>query len=70
MAALREEHGFSERRACKAVGLSRSVARYERKPDRDDEVIAVLQELVERFPDRGIGKLFKLIRRRGCKATP
>lgn len=65
MAALREEHGFSERRACAAVGLSRSVARYVPRPDQDDEVIAMLQELVERFPERGFSKLFKLIRRRG-----
>lgn len=65
MALLREEHGFSERRACQAVGLSRSVARYRRRPDRDEEVIAVLQELAERYPDRGFHKLFKLIRRRG-----
>ncbi len=25
----------------------------------------VLQELAERYPDRGFGKLFKLVRRRG-----
>ena len=62
---LREQHGFSERRACEAVGLSRSVARYECRPDRDDEVIAVLLELAERFPERGFDKPFLLIRRRG-----
>lgn len=62
---LREEHGFSERRACKAVGLSRSVARYERCPDQDEKLIIVLLELSERYPDRGFGKLFQLIRRRG-----
>ena len=45
--------------------MARTVARYERQPDRDDEVIAVLQELVERYPDRGFGKLFKVLRRRG-----
>lgn len=62
---LREEYGFSERRACQVVGLSRSVARYRPRPDRDEEVIVVLQELAERYPDRGFSKLFKLIRRRG-----
>jgi putative transposase len=41
------------------------VARYQRRPDRDHEVIAVLLELAERYPERGFGKLFKLIRRRG-----
>ncbi len=64
VAALCEEHVFSERRACVAVGLSRSVARYVPPPDQD-EVIAVLRELAERFPEHGLSKLFKLIRRRG-----
>lgn len=65
MTALVEQHGLSERRACKAVGLARSVARYQRNPDGDVAVIAVLLELAERFPERGFSKLFKLIRRRG-----
>lgn len=64
---LQQEHAFSERRACEAVGLSRSVARYVRRPDQDDEVIVMLLELAERFPERGFGKYFKLIRRRGLR---
>lgn len=48
-----------------AVGLARSTARYQRRPDRDEEVIALLAGLAERFPERGFGKLFQLIRRRG-----
>lgn len=56
---------MSQRRACEAAGIARSVVRYRKQPDRDKQVIAVLQELVERFPERGFGKLFKLIRRRG-----
>ncbi len=58
-------HGWSERRACSAMGLSRSTARYRRRPDRDEKVIALLAELAERFPERGFDKLFQLIRRRG-----
>lgn len=56
---------MSLRRACQALGLSRSVYAY--RPDRsaDDKVITVLQELAERFPERGFGKYFKVIRRRG-----
>lgn len=38
---------------------------YERRAPADDAVIAVLQELAERFPERGFGKYFKIIRRRG-----
>jgi putative transposase len=60
-----QEHGMSQRRACQALGMARSVMRYRKVPDRDDPVIATLQELVERYPERGFGKLFKLIRRRG-----
>ena len=36
-----------------------------RRDDSDEPVIAVPLELAERFPDRGFGKYFKLIRRRG-----
>ncbi|UNP27595.1 IS3 family transposase [Lysobacter gummosus] len=59
---LMEYHGWSERRACTAIGLSRSTVR---RPDRDEQVIALLAELAERFPERGFDKLFQLIRRRG-----
>ncbi|WP_329743335.1 IS3 family transposase [Dyella sp. A6] len=62
---LMNHYGWSERRACSAMGLSRSTARYRRRPDRDEEVIALLAELAERFPERGFGKLFQLIRRCG-----
>lgn len=62
---LQNEFGLTQRRACSALRLARSTARYAVKPDRGDAVIAVLQELAERFEDRGFGKLFKLIRRRG-----
>ncbi len=65
MAWLQDRHGWSERRACAAIGMPRSTARYRHRPDRDEEVIALLAELSERFPERGFGKLFQLIRRRG-----
>ncbi|CBA15191.1 putative isxcc1 transposase orfb (fragment) protein [Xanthomonas albilineans GPE PC73] len=65
LAWLIEPHGWSERRACSVLGVARSTARYRRRPDRDEEVIALLSELAERFPERGFGKLFQLIRRRG-----
>lgn len=60
-----QQHGLSQRRACRAVSLSRSTLRYEREASDDEPIIAVLQELTERFPDRGFGKYFKLMRRRG-----
>ncbi len=53
-----------------SAGPVRSLAwlarqRYRRRPDRDEEVVALLSELAERFPERGFGKLFQIIRRRG-----
>lgn len=56
---------MSLRHACQALGLSRSVYAYRPNRSADDEVITVLQELAERFPERGFGKYFKVIRRRG-----
>jgi putative transposase len=47
------------------MGLSRSTCTYHPTDRDDDAVIAVLQELAERFPDRCFGKYFKIIRRRG-----
>lgn len=60
-----EHHGWSERRACQALGFSRSTRRYKARVDRDEPVIALLAELAERFPERGFDKLFQIIRRRG-----
>lgn len=56
---------MSQRRACQAMGLSRSTCAYRPTGRDDDAVIAALQELAERFPDRGFSKYFKIIRRRG-----
>lgn len=56
---------MSQRAACRAVSLSRSTLIYERRRSADEEIIVVLQELAERFPDRGFGKYYTLIRRRG-----
>jgi len=62
---IRLEHGFSERRACKALQLSRSSNRYEAKPRNDHEVIEVLLKLAHAHPDLGFGKLFDRLRRLG-----
>ena len=51
--------------ACRAVGISDSVYRYKPDPCRDNEVIARLQEAVERYPAYGFDKLFKILRRWG-----
>jgi putative transposase len=58
-------HGTSERRACRVVGLSRSVKRYEYKRRDDGEVIDALARLAERHPRFGFRKLFILLRKAG-----
>jgi putative transposase len=49
------------------MGFSRSTVRYRFRRDRDEPVIALLAELVERFPERGADKFFTIIRRRGYR---
>lgn len=61
----RTVHQVSQRRACRVVGISDSVYRYQSDPDRDNEVIAKLQEATERYPAYGFSKLFKILRRWG-----
>ncbi len=62
-----ETHGASQRLACRVMGLSRSVYRYQPDATRDDAVIAALQAAVERYPAYGFSKLFKVLRRQGCR---
>jgi len=62
---LRREHGLTERRACAAVSLGRSVYRYRRRPNRDAEIVKLLLELAHRRPEEGFPKLFKRLRRQG-----
>lgn len=63
----RQAHGASLRLACRVVGISDSVYRYKPDNQRDDKVIAKLQEAVERYPAYGFSKLFKILRRWGCR---
>jgi len=65
VAFVRQEYGLSERRACAALEISRTVNRYEPKPNEDHTVIGMLIPLTDRHPDLGFGKLFKMLRRQG-----
>src|SRR5690606_36643262 len=64
---LVETHDMPVRRACEAVGLSKSS--YYAAPvdwlDRDRELIEALQSLAERYPRRGFWKYHKMLRRAG-----
>ena len=63
----KESLGASLRIACDAVSLSRTVYHYQPDSTRDDQVIKVLLELAERYPQYGFGKMFPIIRRRGFR---
>ena len=54
---------MSQRRACRVVGISDSVYRYQPDLNKDDVVIAKVQEAVDRYPAYGFSKLFKVLRR-------
>ena len=58
-------HSISLRRACRVVGISDSVYRYQPDTTRDDAVIAGLQQAVEQYPAFGFSLLFKILRRWG-----
>ena len=62
---LRTEHGLSERRACAAIGLERSVYHYEPRPNADGPIVKLLLELAWQRPEQGFGKLFRRLRRMG-----
>ena len=55
----------SLRRACRVVGISDALYRYQPDRTKDEPVIAALQEAVERYPAYGFSKLFKILRRWG-----
>ncbi|WP_411202392.1 IS3 family transposase [Vibrio vulnificus] len=61
----RQRHNASVRLACRAVGISDSVYRYQPKANNDHEVIVELQKAVERYPAYGFSKLLKILRRWG-----
>lgn len=60
-----KKHGISHRQACKAAHISSSTRRYQRKPKQHEEVIAKLNELVEKHPSIGFWQCYYRIRRQG-----
>jgi len=57
----------SERRACQALGVSRSVVRYQCQPPDEDEcrLVAELHELVRTYPRYGYRFIWAKLRQRG-----
>jgi putative transposase len=62
---LQENHRFSERRACRIVGICRSSNRYQAKPKDDAEVRVRLRELAEQRRKFGSPRLHTMLRREG-----
>ena len=62
---LRERYAFSERRACRLVGIGRTAARYRTTRGDDAEVRARLRELAAERPRFGYRRLHALLRREG-----
>ena len=65
MAFIVAEHGVSERRACKLLGIDRSSYRYEPRPDDDAQLRQNLIELARQKPRFGYRRLGALLERRG-----
>jgi len=62
------ERNYSERRACKVVGIGRSSARYETKErPKDTEVRENVRELANRHPGYGYRRIMVLLRREGSQ---
>jgi putative transposase len=62
---LRDRYAFSERRACRLVGIGRTTARYRPVRPDDAEVRARLRELAAERPRFGYRRLHALLRREG-----
>lgn len=60
-------HGLSERQACRLLGVSRTGYRYEPQRRDDGEIIARLQDLAERKPRWGLGKMVDRLHHEGYR---
>ncbi len=70
MSAIREKVNISERRACRLVGLSRSVLHYEARPGHENEALTVrLVELAHERRRFGYRRLHALVEREGTHAN-
>jgi len=70
VAAMVEKVKLSERRACRLVGLSRSVLHYESKPNSNNEALSArLVELAHERRRFGYRRLHALVKREGIHAN-
>lgn len=66
---LRKQWKLSERWACRIAKLSRSVSRYQRRPDRNVEVRRELKVLAARYPRLGAPMLHMMLRNKGLRVN-
>jgi putative transposase len=64
------EYGYSERQACKLVGMDRSSYRYEARPDRNEKLREDLVALARQKPRYGYRRLCAVLSKRGWQANP
>ena len=62
---LKQHHDFSERRACRLVGLSRSVHAYRARPRDDTALRQRMRALAKKYPRYGHPLLHQLLRAEG-----
>lgn len=62
---LKQQHHFSERRACRLAGLSRSVHAYRARPRDDAALRQRMRELAKKYPRYGLPLLHQLLRNEG-----
>ena len=65
IAFAQAEHGVSERRACKLLGVDGASYRYEPRPDRNAELREELVKLARQKPRYGYRRLHAVLERRG-----
>ena len=59
--SLIEEHGLSQRRACRAAGLARSTLRYAHKLPDDAGVIEFIEDYIAHHPRHGFDLMFATV---------
>lgn len=62
-----EEHGISERQACRFLGISRTAFRYQPKKPDDGKTKNLLKEIAERKPRWGFKKMYAHLRNQGYR---
>lgn len=62
---LIQEHDLSQRQACRAVNMPRATYQYKPRAKDDQQIIALLAELVDKHPSIGFWKCYHRLRRQG-----